>query len=367
MQRVGVVVLNFNNYEETIRCTDSLLAQRGIALSLVIVDNGSANDSCERLRERYEMPAARELRTGEEKQSRYEIPPEHGAAVTLICSPENLGFAGGMNLGIDELRGHGSCAGRGIRRLRLSETEFGASARPADFIFLANSDLFFSDPCILQQMVRAWEPGVGVVNPTVMDPDGSPALRVHFRAKHLCLRMLKTYFPVLEALRGRRRRTAEKEAEKKAGTERQQREEKSGAKKREGQEEGTPGEAGGSRIEQGEYTVIGCGYMYGPDFFRHYDRMYPETFLYGEEYATILYLHRAGLCTMLAETAPIIHRHGASTPADLHSDSVFREKMKRRGHNVILRLMLRSERSIQKKYGSRAYGAGRREENGGRQ
>ncbi|WP_130836621.1 glycosyltransferase [Lachnoclostridium sp. Marseille-P6806] len=325
MQRVGVVVLNFNNYEETIRCTDSLLAQRGIVLSLVIVDNGSANDSCGRLRERYEMPAAREARTDEEKQPCHEIPAEHRAAVTLIHSPENLGFAGGMNLGIDELRGRRRRTDTEIRQLRLPETVLRESGEPADFIFLANSDLVFSDPYILQQMVRAWEPGVGVVNPMVVNTDGSPALRVHFRAKYLCLRMLKTYFPVLETLRSRRRRTAEKEAGK---------------------------EAGRSRIERGEYTVVGCGYMYGPDFFRHYDRMYPETFLYGEEYATILYLHKAGLCTMLAETAPIIHRHGASTPADLHSDPAFREKMRRRGHNVLVRLMLRSEQSIQKKYGS---------------
>ena len=53
VQTVGVVVLNFNQYEETFRCVDSLLGQRGTRLRIVIVDNGSANDSCARLRERY--------------------------------------------------------------------------------------------------------------------------------------------------------------------------------------------------------------------------------------------------------------------------------------------------------------------------
>lgn len=315
VQTVGVVVLNFNQYEETFRCVDSLLGQRGTRLRIVIVDNGSANDSCARLRERYSV-----LLGGQQTASAGQV------RMTLLRSEDNLGFAGGMNLGIDCLR---------------------QGDAPVEFIFLANSDLVFAEPEILRRMTEAWRPGVGVINPTVINPDGTPALRVYFRKKLLYLRMLKTFVPAVERLRVRFRslRTRTDRAGASSGgrgadheTGAAQKERRAGA------------ELSGNRIHQEEYMVIGCGYMYGPDFFRYYRHMYPETFLYMEEYATILYLHKAGLYTMLADTGNIIHRHGASTPPDLRQNAQFTARMKGHGKSAVLRLMRMRLPEIQKRY-----------------
>ncbi len=78
--------------------------------------------------------------------------------------------------------------------------------------------------------------------------------------------------------------------------------------------------------------------------------LYPETFLYGEQYALIIYLDKVGLKTARAGTGPIIHKHGASTPDNLHEDKFFKTKMKRTGKKVLIRLMLMPYKKIQSMY-----------------
>lgn len=54
MKKVGVVVLNYKNYEETIKCVLSILKQNKILLKIVIVDNGSNNESVGKLTDAFE-------------------------------------------------------------------------------------------------------------------------------------------------------------------------------------------------------------------------------------------------------------------------------------------------------------------------
>lgn len=74
-EKVAVVTVNWNRYEDTCECIDSLIAQVGVDIELIIVDNGSTDDSYLLLQEDYPH-------------------------IYLIRSEKNLGFAGGYNLGI---------------------------------------------------------------------------------------------------------------------------------------------------------------------------------------------------------------------------------------------------------------------------
>ncbi len=76
-QTVSVVIVNWNRYEDTCECIDSLLAQKGVSLKITCVDNGSSDNSGSRLREKYDQ-------------------------IQLLQLNRNLGFAGGYNLGIKE-------------------------------------------------------------------------------------------------------------------------------------------------------------------------------------------------------------------------------------------------------------------------
>jgi GT2 family glycosyltransferase len=78
---VGLFVLNYNNHDDTERCIRSALEQKVEGMDLVLVDNGSTNDSSERVAK--------------------------GLCVELLRTGSNLGYAGGMNRAMREARKRG--------------------------------------------------------------------------------------------------------------------------------------------------------------------------------------------------------------------------------------------------------------------
>ena len=114
--RVGAVILNWNGWQDTAECLDSL---RGLAyrnLDVLVVDNGSTDDSVEQLRQRF---------------------PE----VNLTALPQNIGFGGASNLGTQTLLEAG-----------------------AEYIWLLNNDTAVST-LALTELVRTAEsdPSLGLV------------------------------------------------------------------------------------------------------------------------------------------------------------------------------------------------------------
>jgi GT2 family glycosyltransferase len=80
MNRVAVVILNWNGIKDTISCLDSLIVQTYSNYTIVVIDNGSVDDSVDVL-QKY-------------------ITDHQDKPIELICNPKNLGFAGGVNTGI---------------------------------------------------------------------------------------------------------------------------------------------------------------------------------------------------------------------------------------------------------------------------
>jgi GT2 family glycosyltransferase len=74
--RLVVVVLNWNNVADTLRCLEALAASDYEGFEVVIVDNASTDGSVAGLRERY-------------------------PALTILENERNLGYTGGNNVGID--------------------------------------------------------------------------------------------------------------------------------------------------------------------------------------------------------------------------------------------------------------------------
>ena len=289
MHEVGVVVLNYEKYDETINCVDSLVEQLGIVLRIVIVDNGSQNESVEILRRKY---------------NEFDF-------VKIINSKENLGFARGMNLGIDYLR-----------------------SKKISFIFLANSDLIFTDHYILSDMLKMNEDVVGVICPFIKNVDGTYAVKCTFKKKLMYLRMIRTF------IEGWNKHLKQYLQEK-------------GVIKINKSLPETKIQATGQKnvVLTDRYEITGSGYMYTPSFFDHYSRMYPETFLYNEEYATCIYLKKAGLSTAWADTKPIIHKHGASTPQKSMWSNDFKRKIRKNRWIAIVKLMLMPKKMIVRRYG----------------
>ena len=116
MNRVYIILLNWHGWQDTIACLESLASLDYTNYSVLMVDNGSTDDSVARIRAAH--PGVPILETG-----------------------RNLGFSGGCNVGI---------------RRALEEG--------ADYVWLLNNDTTV-DPQALTDMVAVAEadPGVGAV------------------------------------------------------------------------------------------------------------------------------------------------------------------------------------------------------------
>lgn len=79
MKRVAIIVLNWNGIDDTLDCIGSLKHQTYTDFTILVVDNGSTDNSRELL-------------------SDYNW--EHDNEVEIIYNTNNLGFAGGVNTGI---------------------------------------------------------------------------------------------------------------------------------------------------------------------------------------------------------------------------------------------------------------------------
>ena len=123
MRGAALIVLAWNRWPLTRRCLESLLASGPDAAEVIVVDNGSTD----------ETPAALAGFAGR---------------VRIVTLPENLGFVRGMNAGI-------------------------AAARPDDDVVLLNNDLLFPQPDWLGRLRDAAyaAPENGIVGCRLLGPE----------------------------------------------------------------------------------------------------------------------------------------------------------------------------------------------------
>jgi len=114
---VAIIILNWNGWQDTIECLDSVLRLRGCKFRIVVCDNGSTNDSIEKISEWADgkiltprhgpawlrvphldpvCPVDRVIM----KPSAQSKPDLDAAPITILEVGANLGFAGGMNAGL---------------------------------------------------------------------------------------------------------------------------------------------------------------------------------------------------------------------------------------------------------------------------
>lgn len=93
----GVVLVNWNGHRDTVAALDSLRDARERPAHVVVVDNGSSDDSLDVLREwaTARAPTWREVGPGSGGWT-----ADDAGWLTLIAAGENLGFSGGNNVGL---------------------------------------------------------------------------------------------------------------------------------------------------------------------------------------------------------------------------------------------------------------------------
>jgi GT2 family glycosyltransferase len=155
--KIAIIILNWNGWRDTLECLESVERLTYPNYQVVLVDNGSADDSVDRIREwvmgrpeQWGLP--QDLPEGVATI----LPP--GARVvlatdrlTLIRSDENLGFAGGCNLAID----------------------FALARDPSiDFVFLLNNDAQAEPNCLKACVAVAEKEDAAIVGALIKSKDG---------------------------------------------------------------------------------------------------------------------------------------------------------------------------------------------------
>lgn len=142
----GFVVLNYVNHGETVDCVESICRLPGDNYRVVVVDNGSPNDSYAVLHARF----------------------ADDARVSVLQSGRNGGYSFGNNVGIDALREVG-----------------------IDDVIIATSDTRVEDDRLLEKCDAAKAAGAAVVGPYIRDLNGAPQNPLEAR---LTLRYIASLF-----------------------------------------------------------------------------------------------------------------------------------------------------------------------------
>jgi GT2 family glycosyltransferase len=120
---VSIIIINYKTFQLTCQCIESVLHYtKGLRFEIVLVENGTAEFNKENTK-------------------------HWGEQVKLICSDDNLGFAGGNNLGIKHAVG--------------------------EYILLLNSDTYLVEDSISQSVqYLSQHPEIGVISAKLIYPDG---------------------------------------------------------------------------------------------------------------------------------------------------------------------------------------------------
>ena len=92
--KVGIIILNYNGYTDTIECLESLKNADFLdrKVFVFVIDNGSTNESVNEISQWMKKNLSEYLILGEEKKV--------SSPFILYAGTENLGFSGGNNIGI---------------------------------------------------------------------------------------------------------------------------------------------------------------------------------------------------------------------------------------------------------------------------
>lgn len=106
--KVSIIILNWNGWEDTVECLESLYQINYNNYNVILVDNNSEDDSIQRIKDylRGDMPIRSEFYEYSISNKPIELiemgesPANGDESLILIRNSENLGFAGGNNVGI---------------------------------------------------------------------------------------------------------------------------------------------------------------------------------------------------------------------------------------------------------------------------
>jgi GT2 family glycosyltransferase len=254
VDKVAIVILNYLNYQDTIECVESLTIDQYPEKEIIIVDNGSTNESREQLEKKFK------------------------GSVHLVFSDQNEGFARGNNLGICYATENLGCS----------------------FVLLVNNDTLFKDPHMITTLMNAYEPGVGVLGPRISGADGHEQNPLYYNVIRSKLKQDWHYRRKIAKVQFKRTRFYQ--TIRKINVFRKKK--KIRIKRND--------LAFKSHISL-NMVLQGSCLLLTKDYFQYYPELFPDTFLYFEEEILTILTYKVGLAKKFVHTTYIFHKEHLST------------------------------------------------------
>ena len=272
MDKVAVVILNYLNYKDTIECIESLENDKYSNKEIIIVDNGSHNESWQVLSDKYK-----------------------NSNIHLVKSEENLGFAKGNNLGIKYARNNLKC----------------------NYILLTNNDTIFKDNNMITSLINSYEEGIAVIGPRIISADNqeqNPILSVVTKEK------INEEYDIMESFK-------HKFNESKIGKKIRNNKVMVSLKKLIKKENNIDVNKINVQDKTSEELILhGACMLLTKDYFKYYPELFPKTFLYYEENILTLITKKVNLKKRFVCNCFIYHKEDQSSKMSFNNLNNIRKK-----------------------------------------
>lgn len=280
---IGIVILNYLNWTDTVECIDSLKNQTHQFFQVVVVDNASKNESFAELTSRY----------------------ENNEKIHLLQTEENLGFAKGNNTGIIYCK----------------------SVLGLENILVINNDVIFTDVNYLA-FLSEFDCGedIGVVGTKIIGSDGLNQNPHYFNPTHKAVLreyalplMRKYHLGGLLVL---------------------------GSKIKNRGRINTPTRLPETIPSERPYVLHGSAIFLTKNYVKQLNGLYPETFLYYEEEILGLVCKKIGLKMLYTDEVEIYHKEDQSSQMSFQNLEGIKQKFARKSVKIGLRVSRMSPEKI---------------------
>jgi hypothetical protein len=155
---LSVIILNWNGWHDTICCIKSIQTQPYLYHDIIIVDNGSSDESTKKIIQYYQDFKNETGSNFIQSYHRNDYNPlliykKARNCIFLLKNSQNYGYARGNNIGI----------------------RFALDHLNPDYILILNNDVIFKEPDTVKILVQYMEknPQIGLISPIIRSPDGT--------------------------------------------------------------------------------------------------------------------------------------------------------------------------------------------------
>lgn len=285
MKIIGIVVLNYLNYQDTFECIDSILKQTSKNTVITIVDNNSPNESFKELLFKYKS-----------KKNIY-----------VLKTESNLGYSRGNNVGINFL----------IEKFNIYN------------ILICNNDVVFLDNNYIEKLISIRiTKNIGAIGTEIIGSDGKNQnpQRLELSIKYFTTFILKAYIKKKLGFLFSKIKKFKMNNEQSIKI--------------------IKNENVSSGILSHNTVLHGSVLFLTENYLKEVKGFYPETFLYFEENILKIIMNKLDLKMYYVDYLKVYHKEDQSSAMSFNNDSEIKKKYSVHSAKIAIKVLLMNKRML---------------------